>query len=94
MTVYIAGPMTNHKDYNRPAFFAAERMLRAHGCDVANPATLPDGQSYEWYINQGLEMLKRCDAIYLLPGWTDSAGARKEAAKAVEWGIPVWEVVA
>jgi len=28
MKVYISGPMTGYKDFNYPAFFAAEKFLK------------------------------------------------------------------
>lgn len=36
-TVYLAGPMTGHPDYNRAGFAEAERYARAQGWDVASP---------------------------------------------------------
>ena len=38
MKVYLAGPMRGIKDFNFPAFFAAEDKLKADGYDVFNPA--------------------------------------------------------
>jgi hypothetical protein len=37
-SIYIAGPMSGYSDWNYPAFFAAEDVLRAKGWDVKNPA--------------------------------------------------------
>ena len=37
MRIYISGPMTNHPDFNRPAFDAAEKRLTAQGYFVINP---------------------------------------------------------
>lgn len=34
--------------------------------------------TYETWLNADLEMLKRCDAIFMMPGWDDSAGAQQE----------------
>lgn len=38
MKVYIAGPMRGIKDFNFPAFFAAEEKLKSIGFEVFNPA--------------------------------------------------------
>lgn len=39
-TVYIAGPMAGIKDFNFPAFYAAEEALRNDGYEPVNPARL------------------------------------------------------
>lgn len=39
--IYIAGPMTGHKDFNRDAFYDAEKYLTSMGYDIndiGNPA--------------------------------------------------------
>ena len=36
--IYVAGPMTGRKEFNFPAFFAAEERLRRLGWIVFNPA--------------------------------------------------------
>ncbi|EGF7427729.1 DUF4406 domain-containing protein, partial [Escherichia coli] len=43
MRVYIAGPMTGYKNFNREAFHEAEEKLKQKGCTVLNPAVLPGG---------------------------------------------------
>lgn len=78
MTIYIAGPMTGMPGYNLDAFNAKEAELIAEGWKVLNPAKiglLPDYDMY-WPINRA--MLDGSDAIYLMAGWEDSVGARKE----------------
>lgn len=81
--VYIAGPMTGLPDFNRPAFFAAEQILKAHGHIVLNPAVLPDGLEYEDYMGISEAMLIRADCIYLLNGWEHSQGAMRERSTAI-----------
>ena len=39
----------------------------------------------------GLTMLQRADAIYLLTGWQNSAGARAEHSLALKLGLEVIE---
>lgn len=36
--LYLAGPMSNHVDFNRPAFRRAAKKLRSVGYEVINPA--------------------------------------------------------
>lgn len=90
-TVFIAGPMTGYKDWNRPAFHEAEDKLNALGFDVLNPARNGVGKEDEWthreYLSESLNQLFEADAIYLLPGWETSTGARLEAHYARACGL-------
>lgn len=51
-------------------------------CDVDKPA--------DWWREADLEMLRRCDAIFLIPGWQESKGARMEKEFALRSSIPVF----
>ncbi|EIF5113371.1 TPA: DUF4406 domain-containing protein [Escherichia coli] len=87
--IYIAGPMTGYKDYNRSAFCLADLKLRCAGNIALNPAVLPDGLSQQQYMSICIPMLMCADAIYLLDGWEESAGARAEYAMALKLNMPV-----
>ncbi|EPN0530878.1 DUF4406 domain-containing protein, partial [Escherichia coli] len=87
--IYIAGPMTGHKNYNRSEFCVADLKLRCTGNIVLNPAVLPEGLSQQQYMSICIPMLMCADAIYLLDGWEESAGARAEYAMALKLNIPV-----
>lgn len=90
--VYIAGPMRGYERYNFPAFFEAEEYLKEHGYEPLNPArrdveagfdpgkTLEEqgGLTLKDFMRRDLPQLLECDAIFLLPGWQDSVGARLE----------------
>jgi hypothetical protein len=93
VTTYIAGPMTALPDLNYPAFDAAAAELRAEGVDVLNPAEQTAGpdQPWEHYMRLGLASLLRCDSIVLLPGWTNSKGAKLEYHVACSLGMRVSE---
>jgi len=85
LKVYIAGPMTGLKNYNREAFEAREKIIRAHGADVFNPATskmsarCEAGEvSYEEILRYDISELLKCNAIFMLDGWEDSKGAKLE----------------
>jgi hypothetical protein len=32
----------------------------------------------QWFLDGDIQMLRRCDAIYMIPGWETSQGAREE----------------
>lgn len=81
--VYLAGPMTGLPDYNRPAFFAAEKVLQGYGHTVLNPAVLPNGLEYHEYIRISKAMLMCADSVYLLEGWENSNGAINERTLAI-----------
>ena len=91
MKVYIAGPMTGLPQFNRPAFIQAAMNLSFEKHVLLNPAILPDGLTEADYMAVGLTMLQRADAIYLLIGWQNSAGARAEHALALKLGLEVIE---
>ena len=78
--IYIAGPMTGLPEYNFPAFFAAAADLTDKGYLVHNPADhgLVEGAGRNDYLRYDVRELMLCEAIYLLPGWSSSAGARFE----------------
>ena len=48
---------------------------------------LPD----EVWLNGDLELLSRCDAVMLVPGWQASSGTLNEVGQAQKLGIPVYE---
>lgn len=47
-------------------------------------------QDDEWFLLATLELMRGCDAVFMLPGWEDSEGARGEKAEAERLGIPVF----
>lgn len=85
MIIYISGPMTKHKDndYNRAAFYAAEKHLTEQGHIVLNPAYTPDGLTLEQYLRIDLVLVEIADAIYMLKEWEESTGANAEYAHAL-----------
>lgn len=80
--VYISGPMTGYDNENKPAFFEAEEKLKEK-YTVVNPARNQEGLEYAEYIKIDVKNILKCDALYLLPGWQYSTGARLEHELAV-----------
>lgn len=92
MTLYLSGPMTGRLDWNYPAFHAAAKRLRAAGHVVFNPAENFDGETHHprhVYVRMDLRAVLDADAVAVLPGWFESAGARLEVAVARECGKSV-----
>lgn len=88
MKIYIAGPMTGIPKYNRPAFHFEAMRLSSEGHVVLNPATLPDGLSQPEYMDICLAMLRCADGIFLLSGWQNSAGAKRNTLWLKSW---IWK---
>ena len=90
ITLYIAGPMTGHDDYNRPAFHQAAAQLRAAGYHVISPAETPQPTATpEWadWTRASLKRMLDADAVAYLPGWGTSRGARLEIYVAEQLGM-------
>lgn len=106
MRVYIAGPMRGYPRWNFDAFDAAERLARdVYRLDALNPAAAdradgfdPDEartftrRQWHWAMRRDVEMILTADALWLLPGWDRSEGARIEALVAVGLGLPIFTV--
>ncbi len=91
MRIYVAGPMTGHPELNFPAFHAAAAELRALGHHVENPAEINADPKAQWLdcMRMDIARLVTCDAVYLLPGWEKSRGAKVEHGLAVGLGLQV-----
>ena len=89
MRIYIAGPMSGHKDLNFPAFHAAADRLRANGHDVVSPAELNPDPGMEWHqaMRVDIAALVTCEAIHLLHGWQKSRDATLEQHIAERLGM-------
>lgn len=49
----------------------------------------PDGKTFEEFMDRDLELLKECDAIFMLEGWQQSVGAVREYDCALERGLEI-----
>lgn len=94
--IYLAGPMTGMPDHNFPAFHAEAARLRDLGYHVENPAEHGVIDGYEWadYLRVDLQKLLTCEAIALLPGWSDSRGALLERHVAFQLSMPIFDAAA
>lgn len=102
--LYVAGPFSDPDPIHgveRNILIASEAALAAWRqgwvviCPHKNTAGFQharDIPNHVWYEGD-LEILKRCDAILLLPGWQNSVGAKTEAELAQELGLQIlkWE---
>lgn len=88
MRIYIAGPITNNPNYKED-FKRAEDFIRSTGHEPWNPVK-PEGSSYKFYIDRGLQELSRCDGIYMLKGFLSSNGAILEHYYARITGLKIF----
>ena len=96
-TIYIAGPMSGYSNGNFETFDAKEQQLLAAGWKVINPAQMDRDSNinpndmgeydYEDCARRDIEVLVKCDAIYMLSGWQFSKGACWERALAKHLNI-------
>jgi hypothetical protein len=96
--IFIAGP------FRGPSSWAIEQNVRraeelarqvwhlgaAALCPHANTRFFQRAEPDDLWLHGSLEMLRRCDAVLMVPGWTYSAGARTEKTEAERHSIPVF----
>jgi hypothetical protein len=104
--VYVAGPITAYnskgqwdcwtsENYVRQAEEVALRLWLA-GIAAICPHTMGrfwngvEGASHEMWLAGDKEIIRRCDAIVVCPGWKKSVGTNEEIAYALSHGIPVF----
>lgn len=105
-TCYIIGAMNGEPDHGFPPFFAAAAQLRSEGWEAQNPAeNVPQAikdeierlgdrcDAYFWAMKRDTRMVLRSDALFALPRWLRSKGAKHEALTADICGIPVYDYV-
>ncbi|HVZ89589.1 MAG TPA: DUF1937 family protein [Polyangia bacterium] len=99
--VYVAG---RYRAEN--AWLVAENIRAAErvGYEVASLGLMPliphantahfDGtMSPEFWLEGTMELLRRCDAIVMVPGWEQSQGAVAERAEAFRLGKQVFDSI-
>ena len=88
--IYISGKITNNANY-KADFEAVGLALKIAGFQPVNPAEeqLPDGATWADYMRHDIKLLCDCDAIYMLRGWRESAGAKIEHKLARDLGIEI-----
>lgn len=96
--IYIAGPMTvlAESNYNFEAFHRTAAEWEERGYHVLNPATHFNGAQdadYSHYMRASIHDLLMAEAIALLPGWEQSAGATLEATIAERLDLKFYDAL-
>lgn len=94
MKIYIAGPISGKTDYEE-RFEEAERAIQRKGHEAINPVHIrsvietvgANAIRYDKLMNICKALVDACDAIYMMPGWQRSNGARQEHDEAVNKGL-------
>lgn len=88
--VFISGPMTGLPDFNRQAFFEAEKKLKGR-YQVLNPARIKvvRGKPYRYFMDKAVKLMLQADLICPLKGWEYSKGAFAERVLADALGIKI-----
>lgn len=91
MKYYVAGPMTDYPELNFPAFHKQALHLRECGHEVINPAEVNPDVNADWLecMFVDMELVKGCDAIYMLEGWENSPGAQIEHLVAKKYKLKI-----
>lgn len=87
--IYISGPIVKGI---RPIFTLALAALKKLGFEPVNPhnTDLPQSDLNNEHLVKNIELLLTCDAIYLMPGWTDNDDAQIECFVADNRGLRVF----
>lgn len=100
--VYLSGPMSGFEDFNFLAFNEAEEILTSEGFKVFNPASHGWGggnpetgtlseEEYREFLRKDFIAVAESDAVFVLPDWEQSRGAKREVQVARWCGIPVYD---
>lgn len=97
--IYVAGP------FRGPSAWAIEQNIRvaeewsleiwraggAALCPHCNTRFFQGAAPDEVWLDGDIAILEKCDAIFMVPGWTNSTGACAELAHARKCGIRKFE---
>lgn len=97
--VYIAGPYRSKDEWGvtlniRAAEDLALRVWRMGAvalCPHKNTAYFGGAAEDEIWLDGDLELITRCDAVVLVPGWEKSIGTINEVLHAIQRDVPVFE---
>ncbi len=91
--IYISGKITGLNitiaKYN---FYSAQKHLLLKGLNPINPFDIvkyDEDKHWEDYMIECINVLFKCDSIFMLKNWQDSKGARIERHIAAEMGLKI-----
>lgn len=97
--IYIAGPYRNKSEYEVGENIRVAGWYSLHVWELGGVALCPHkntaffGGAYnipdDTWLKGDLELLNRCDAVYVTSNWSESSGATAEVEFAKNHNIPV-----
>jgi len=104
MRIYIAGAYTSPDpaivrenveraiEAGRQVYLKGHIPIVPHVTHYLHTEWLKQGTDapYGFWVRLGLYQLHHCEALLLLPNWSQSKGARVEFAEAIEMEIPIY----
>lgn len=97
--IYVAGPynaagraevldnIMRARDYARKLWAMGWVVLCPHAnSGLMDGEAIPDSA----FVEGSLELMLRCDAVLMIPGWENSKGARAELEAAIYQGMDVY----
>lgn len=102
--VYVAGPYRsqtregielNIQSAKKVGTLALERGWSAMipHMNTAHMDAIVHQNNDKFWLAATMELMRRCDAVVLCPGWQKSAGTLGEIHEAVKLGMPIYEAV-
>lgn len=99
--IYVAGPYTAKEDFKRLHNIQKADEVNLQLWSLGYFAICPHKITAFYgglcdesvFIEGGLEILRRCDAVVLVEGWESSGGTLGEIKEAMDLEIPVYENV-
>jgi len=91
-SIYLSGPITGYPNF-KEHFDRIAAALRQRDWIVLNPAETPAGLSEFAYMDIGCAQVRSADAILMLDGWRNSAGALTEYFLAIKCGMNIYSEV-
>ena len=103
--IYLAGPMTDIPQHNKPAFKEARLFLKGAGYRVIDPFDICEHNGYTPTEDGSIKLedlnvlmledyfaIAGADGVAMLPNWRASRGSKKEFIFAQSIGTPIWDL--
>jgi hypothetical protein len=99
--IYIACALTAPTEFERnlniqAARHAGYKIAKAGFYPVmptVNTEGFEDANTLDFWYRSTMELLRRCDAVYVVNGSHESSGVKAEVCEAVNIGLPVFESI-